>query len=340
MHSSSSQRASSSSPPGCEVTYELEAVDIIKALLRTPSAPEALRQWYESYREEHGERPTALQTHHAGYNPRAAAKTHGSWADYLDAMGDLTADQKAALDNDAARELLTSLDTTQMTKSYKMLTLLTMLNAWQLPGEMPIEELARGFARLARRSAQLRADVGEALDDADALRKHLEKNPIAAWTGGKGTKGREFFAYDGVVFRTTFEVPTEQREAFQELARELADWRLGEYLDRNRVAGNDEIVCKVSHANGRPILFLPDRKTHPGIPEGPTPVTVDGKPHIARFVKVAVNVLHAEDDPKNNALPEILRAWFGPDAGAPGTNHHASFRMTDGTWNLSPALGA
>ena len=53
-------------PPGCEVTYELEAVNILRALLRTPKEPEALRTWYESFRERHETRPTAVVYH---FNP-------------------------------------------------------------------------------------------------------------------------------------------------------------------------------------------------------------------------------------------------------------------------------
>jgi hypothetical protein len=34
------------------------------------------------------------------------------------------------------------------------------------------------------------------------------------------------------VFRSTFEVPEELRSDFQDLVRELVDWRLAEYLQR------------------------------------------------------------------------------------------------------------
>ena len=323
-------------PPGCEITYELEAVDILRALLRIPKEPEALRAWYENFRELHQTRPTALEVHHAGYNPRSVGKTHGSWLGFVRAMDDLTEAQERVWKNEAASQFLTSLDTTPMTKSYKMITLLAMLNADELPGALGIEDLAIGFARLARRSATLRADVGDALDDPEALRAHLEKNPIDAWTGGKGTKGKKFFDYEDGVFRTAFDVAPADREAFQELARELADWRLGEYLDRNRQdITEDDIVCKVSHANGRPILFLPDRNSQRGIPTGEQPVTIDGKDYEATFAKIAVNVLREPGNPRNQ-LPTILRGWFGADAGLPGTNFHVRFKKIEFGRTLEP----
>ena len=61
------------------------------------------------------------------------------------------------------------------------LTLLAMLNADRFPGEIGIDELSSGFARLARRSAKLRADVGPPLDSPEALRGLIEENPVAAW---------------------------------------------------------------------------------------------------------------------------------------------------------------
>jgi hypothetical protein len=167
-------------PPGCEVTYDLEAVNILRALLRVKE-PEALKAWYESFRELNDARPTALETHHAGYLPRTVGKTHGSWLGFVQAMGDLS----SIFEGQPAGDFLKNLETTQMTKSYKMLTLLAMLNSDKFPGEISIDELTAGFSRLARRSATLRADVGNALYDTEAFQKHLEKNPIAAWTEGE-----------------------------------------------------------------------------------------------------------------------------------------------------------
>ena len=120
-------------------------------------------------------------------------------------------------------------------------------------GALPVDVLAHGFARLARRSAKLRADVDASLDDPNALRRRLEKNPIVTWTRGKGTQRKSFFAYENGVFRTTFDVDPDEREALQELAREQADWRLGEYLDRSSDEG---IVCKIIHAINVPSFSL------------------------------------------------------------------------------------
>ena len=55
--------------PGCEVVYELETIGTLRALLRAPREHEALRTWYEDFRERNGARPRAVEAHHDGYLP-------------------------------------------------------------------------------------------------------------------------------------------------------------------------------------------------------------------------------------------------------------------------------
>ncbi|ABK17129.1 DEAD/DEAH box helicase family protein [Syntrophobacter fumaroxidans] len=324
-------------PPGCEVTYELEAVDVLRALIKMPPAHEALRFWYEDFKENNDRRPTAVEAFHEGYNPRSARKNYGSWFRFLAAMGDLSADERNVLENSRAGDFLDILETTPMSRSFKMLTLMAMLNEGQLPGQIKVERLVEGFAQLALRSATLRTDVGVDLQDRAALRRYLERNPIEAWTGGRGTKRKSFFSYRDGVFGATFTLEDAIRAAFHELAREIIDWRLAEYLQRPSLSNpvTSDILCRVSHASGRPILFLPDRKIHPRIPLGWTEVLVEGEPCEANFVKVAVNVLRRRDSAKN-VLSEILRRWFGSDAGRPGTNFQVVFRESDGSLILEP----
>ena len=102
-------------------------------------------------------------------------------------------------------------------------------------------------------------------------------------------------------------------------------------------AGADRIVCKVSHAGGKPILFYaPGRDKVGGIPEGWREVMINGEPFQANFVKIAVNVV-TRPGSSQNVLPDILCDWFGPSAGEPGTTQHVIFqRIEGGGYTLSP----
>lgn len=113
--------------------------------------------------------------------------------------------------------------------------------------------------------------------------------------------------------------------------------RLLSDLDRDKSAPDPGgFLAHVRHANGRPIIFLPDRNQHEGIPFGETPPTVDGTEYEARFVKVALNVVTTPGSDRN-VLSQLLRTWFGPDAGLPGTNHTVRFSPTEVGWEMTPA---
>ncbi|MGH7333364.1 MAG: DEAD/DEAH box helicase family protein [Candidatus Rokuibacteriota bacterium] len=138
-------------PPGCEVTYDLRAIEILRALLPAIPTPDALRAWYEDFRECHGVRPRAVEAFHEGYAPRAVRRLYGSWLRFVDQMGDPSETQASLVRGAAAgplgvprvHEFLEELETTPMTKSYKMIVLLAMLNEDRLPGSVTIDELDR-----------------------------------------------------------------------------------------------------------------------------------------------------------------------------------------------------
>jgi superfamily II DNA or RNA helicase/HKD family nuclease/diadenosine tetraphosphate (Ap4A) HIT family hydrolase len=320
-------------PPGCEVTYDLRALDIIRGLLRPPGDDEVLKIYYEDFRDSHGARPRASEAFHEGYSPRSARPNYGSWLRFVRNMGDLSAQQGEVLATHGA--FLDALEITPMVKSYKMVLLLAMLNEDALPGEIAIDRLVRAFAEAAARSARLREDVTVSLEDTANLRRLLEENPIAAWSGGRGTDHVSYFAYDNGRLRFVKDVQADRREAFQELVREIVEWRLAAYLQRDEGAAEDRFVCKVSHANKRPILFLPDRAQHPGLPSGWTEVSIDGETYEANFVKVALNVVRRKGSDANE-LPGILRRWFGPNAGVPGTDFQVALDRSGSGYALVP----
>ena len=322
-------------PAGCSVTYDLEALNILKSLAKPSSGAEAMAIWYRSFREQHGNRPTASEAWHAGYDPKSVRNAFGSWMGFVAADGDLNEQQSDAFD--AHREFLDALEVTPMTKSYKMLVLLSMLSQERFPGSIPIDKLARGVEHFARRSGLLAEDLGPSLDDQAALIRLLEENPIKAWSEGRGTGQKIYFNYDDAVFKSVLNESSKQREALAELTRELCDYRLAQYLER--LQGEKKfaprIVCKLSHNNSNPILFLPDRNKIPGIPTGWVNVIADKKKYSANFVKVAVNVFHMEGS-EDNVLPELLRGWFGENAGQPGTSSSVIFEWKDDGYVLRP----
>ena len=87
--------------------------------------------------------------------------------------------------------------------------------------------------------------------------------------------------------------------------------------------------------SGSPILML-GRDKNTDLPEGRgVPVKVDGRWMTFDFMKVAVNVARSATDGANE-LTEVLRGWFGPDAGVSGTDHRVRLRRDDDGWHAEP----
>ena len=212
-----------------------------------------------------------------------------------------------------------------------------MLSEDRFPGQISIDILIEGFTHLVRRSAKLQADIGIDLENAKAVRLFLEQKVLHPWTGGEFTRHLSCFSYFDGLLETIFHIDDRIHPVFRDLTGEIIDWRIAEYLQRLGFAPSDpnEVLCKVSHTNGRPLLFLPNRKSNPHIPSGWTEVFVEGELHEANFVKVAINVVRRKGATKN-VLSEILRRWFGIQAGLPGTSFIVAIRRAEGKLVLEP----
>jgi hypothetical protein len=206
-----------------------------------------------------------------------------------------------------------------------------------------LDELSRDCQRLVRRDPRLTDDLRskelpapEKLP-ADAFARYWRKWPLAAWAGELSGAERAWARIEDGSFRLRLEIPERLRPALTNLVAELVDWRLAAYLDRKTTV--EGAVLKVSHAGGRPILFL-ERERNPDLPMGSVEVvTPSGHIYEVDFVKVAVNVARRGSD-RRNQLPHLLRSWFGDDAGLPGTAHRVRLdRDADGRWHLNPLGG-
>jgi superfamily II DNA or RNA helicase/HKD family nuclease len=299
-------------PDGCSVIYELESIRILEELLK-PARPEAaLEAFYRDFLERHGVRPTAVEAFHEGFNPRANSER--SWLGFVSRMNGLSGVENAALSQSQA--FLESIEKTETTRSYKIVLLLAMISAEAIPGEIGIYKLVEQTAKLAARYLKIRKDFSVDIDDLKSLRRLLVDQPIRALVGGQGTGDTSYFKFEGDRLSTTFEA--NDAGSLRELLREILDWRLAQYLSRQDAGdATADIICRVSRAGERPILFLPSTAAALHLELGPVPVEIDGATYEALIAKIAINVVRRPGE-QMNLLPEMLRRWFGDDAGLPG----------------------
>lgn len=321
-------------PEGCSVTYDLQAIAILRGLLPVTGRQQAIAQWVATYLELHATRPTLSELWHAGFEPATLRAAFGGWFGFLRAQGLLSQGELAAFD--ANRELLEDQEITRLTKSYKPLVLLAMIAKGSVPGSVELAELATEVRRIAARSAALSQEI-EGHDDLESL---LINQPIHAFTGGNTGVPSTYFRFEDDRFHVTVGGDESTVAALPEMLREICDTRLAQYLSRSgEGTGRARFFCKVFHSNGSPILKLPDRQGAGDLPEDDVPVLVDGKNYTARFVKIAINVL---EDPETgrNELATVLRRWFGPEAGANGRSDTVVFDRSSGEWLMQAATTA
>lgn len=223
-------------PEGCEVTYELEALDILQKLLRPTSAGDALEAFYRDFELRHGVRPSATEALHAGFNPRSNG--HGGWLNFVRHMGGLTDREREVLVRHVG--FLGNLERTSMVRSYKMLVLKAMQAAGDFPGGIWINALTEGVRRLAAQNPVFARDISVPIDQQTELRRLIEANPIQAWTA-ENTRSDAYFRYRDGEFATTFTVSDNDRGALNDLTRELVDWRIAAYLARREVGADADL---------------------------------------------------------------------------------------------------
>ncbi|MEZ6150140.1 MAG: S24 family peptidase [Pirellulaceae bacterium] len=162
--------------------------------------------------------------------------------------------------------------------------------------------------------------------------------PIDRWLDVQN--GQRWFSLDGELLGLTIDCPEELRSTLESMTEELVDWRLAAYSKSHRLTDTSDLQtafeAKVSHSGGRPILFLPDKAKQPGRPQGLVEVRLpDGSLWEFKLVKVACNVAKPKGG-TTNELGELLRSWFGSNAGLPGTDFKVLFELKQDQWSARP----
>ena len=329
-------------PPGCMMDVDLEAKDILRKLL--PVGSRAALEAYRAMRDEMGVRPSMVEFFNRGYLPATLRAQHEHWFGFIQSEGDLTPEQSVLLDEQA--EWLRLIETTRLNQCFKMIVLRVLLDRDALWTGMELTELATACRKSLLSHPQLRHDLrpnNEIPDHQTATTevwtKWWVKWPVGRWLAAQN--GTNWFQLVGGRLMTTLKVPEALKPAFCAMSSEIVEYRLAHYISTRLPAANQDeedfsFLGKVSHTNGKPILFIPEQTNCPQRPVGPTEVRLpNGQSWEFRFVKVACNVATPKGT-NNNLLAELLREWFGSDAGLPGTNFTVQFSLKDGTWNAQP----
>ncbi|MFO0651488.1 MAG: DEAD/DEAH box helicase family protein [Polyangiales bacterium] len=323
-------RAVARMPPKCDLDLELEAKELLAKLL--PAGRVMFEEHYDRHVESHGARPTAGAMLRAGMSLDAVRSRDRGWFDFVASKGHLTAAERRTLDAHGA--WLRALETMGLKRSFEMVLLDALLDAGAFPDGMELDALADRCRERILRDAALRADV-EGMEELGELerttpaawRSYWRENPVAAWARGP------WFAIEGarLIARQRRVEGTDQ--ALVAMTAELVDLRLAQYRRRRGEAPGEVVhVCRVTWNQRDPIMSLPAALRAMGDVDARVD---DGGAWVFRCMKEFCNVARPVGTTRN-ALPDLLRGWFGPDAGRPGTAFQVRFRRSADGWWVEP----
>lgn len=224
-------------PPNCTINLEIGVINLLETM-RAKRQPlkEKLLFAYLELKREWGRRPTYLELHLHGRAPiKAYRQEFRSCVCFLNWAGELTEHEQSEFIK--AERWLQEVESTVMTKSYKMVLLLAMLERGRAHWRDPItpREAAPFFHRYLTEKAYRRkidlsdretARLAENYDEAKVAAL-IARMPMSKWSGT--SKGCAAFQ-DGVFSLNPQAVP--DSALVYEWTREICLYRLHEYFER------------------------------------------------------------------------------------------------------------
>lgn len=246
-------------PDGCYVNYDLRIIELLKALDKRGTESE-----YQALRATLGRRPTLAEFYRSGASAQAMRHQYGTWFDLVKDQGDLGPEEDACLEN--ARSFLREVETTHMTKSFKMVLLEALLELDGFASPPTFPALAERSWEVLHRRPALVEDLApnvRHLPDGRGLQwqRYWQDNPVNAWIGGnRADSSNSFFQVSSDRLVLAKPVPPHQVEALASMVGELADYRLASYEARQGQTQAASNVVPFPTRNGTELAYFPNLK--------------------------------------------------------------------------------
>lgn len=244
-------------PDGCFINYDLQLIEFLKSL-----DGEGTEKDYRLLRDTLGRRPTLAEFYRFGANLSQLRKQFGHWFALVAHMEDLDETESKLVEQQAA--FLEELETTRMTKSFKMVLLEAFqeLDGWR--NSPALSALASQSLKVLQRRRSLLGELPEALresPDQKAWQAYWQRNPVKAWVGGNTKTAGSFKITEGR-FATAITLASDQIDTFTALVQELLDYRLASYEARGNIepVGHNVSMLSNTESTGIELPFFPTLK--------------------------------------------------------------------------------
>ncbi|GGB31548.1 helicase [Oceanisphaera marina] len=251
-------------PEGCFINLDPQLIPLMEKL-RYGGRVKVVDD-YRRLKDEQGHRPTAVQAFQAGLNFGKLRQQHGSWFELTQSEGDLTPSAVIVLDK--LRDfLLTGIETTSLTKSFKIILLQALLDLDGLRHPTTLSALAEQSRHVLERHPDLlQLDLPAAQQamtaNSTTWLTYWKNNPVKFSTGGNPDSRADYwFDVINEHFTPRFSLPDNELATLHLMMQELVDLRLAEYRRRKADAlAKTKATASVTQANVIELPYFPSLK--------------------------------------------------------------------------------
>ena len=223
-------------PLGCYLNYDLETIEFMRDLLRTRT--DVQTDFYQSLKTSLGRRPTLSEFFLAGGGISAIRKEHGQWFKFLEAQNDLGVSEMESLNSYGS--FFAEVETTSMTKSYKMILLEALLDLDGFSLAPAVSDLAKRSFKVMTRRKKCQGDLPERFkvpfSDYSVIEDrwitYWKSNPINAWIGGNTQANSAAFELVDGYFTFKMSQVTGVESVLEQMVMELVNYRYEQYNAR------------------------------------------------------------------------------------------------------------
>ncbi|EPJ47579.1 MAG: helicase-like protein [Osedax symbiont Rs1] len=253
-------------PEGCFINYDPVAIDFMQQL--TATRIDSQVALYESLKASLGYRPSLSAFYHAGGKVETLRREHGSWFQFVTIQGDLATNALACIN--AHQDFLQEVEVTQLTKSFKLILLESLLENDGFKTSVATLVIAQNSFDIFKRRSRLVADLPKKYKSVKALEtKQLKawhtywlNNPINAWIGGNKKSAKAYFSIEDGKLKYSASISADQLDDFNVLLQELVNYRFSQYEQRlsNKVSDIELSIANQLPAAANSIPYFSDLK--------------------------------------------------------------------------------
>ena len=223
-------------PNACFVNYDIKSIDFMRELIKTRI--DSQLDIYRGLRDSLDRRPTLSEFYMGGGSIPTIRSEHDQWLMLVQEEGDLVGPENEVFSKH--KQYFKELETTKMTKSFKMILLEAFLELDGFTSVVNLRELAEKSFEVLQRKRQLLDDLPEQFRNISTLDQKMfrrwltywQSNPIAAWTAKGRSNNQSLFTIKEEKFEFNYPVSTNYAEELIVLTQELINYRLLQYESR------------------------------------------------------------------------------------------------------------